>query len=75
MIREVPGTPVGGAHDDTRNRSGRFYDHSRSGCSSSRERELAKDIAYELGPYLPTDLSPVLTIQQSTNIKPRPLGS
>ncbi len=77
MIPEIPGKPVWAVlmttHEVDENSA---TTTTRAEVLAVAESEkLANDLAYDLVPYLPKDLSPVLTIQETTNFEPRPLGS
>ena len=76
MIPEIPGTPVWAVLMTTQE-----VDQDNASTTTraqvlavAESEKVANDIAYDLGPYLPRDLSPVLTIQQTTNFEPQPLG-
>jgi hypothetical protein len=77
MIPELPGTPVWAVLMTTHE----VDENSASTTTSAQvlavaeNEKAANDIAYELVPYLRRDLSPVLTIQQTTKFEPEPLGS
>jgi hypothetical protein len=77
MIPEIPGTPAWAVLPTTQE-----VDQPSASTTTRAQvlavaetEKLANDLAYDLGPYLPRDLSPVLSIQQTTHFKPVPLGS